>query len=125
MGKILNFDKFISEKKQETITVTIMGEEYSVPMEIPAIVPVMMARAESMDGQQQTRMVMLAADAMLGAENVDKLCNKGFSAANLAALVQQLFKEINEGSSDEDEDSEEVTDEDSRIQTGEGKLAKK
>ena len=79
MGKILNFDKFISEKKQETITVTIMGEEYSVPMEIPAIVPVMMARAESMDGQQQTRMVMLAADAMLGAENVDKLCNKGFS----------------------------------------------
>ena len=125
MGKILNFDKFISEKKQETITVTIMGEEYSVPMEIPAIVPVMMARAESMDGQQQTRMVMLAADAMLGAENVDKLCNKVFSAANLAALVQQLFKEINEGSSDEDEDSEEVTDEDSRIQTGEGKRAKK
>ena len=126
MSKVLNFDKFISEKKKETITVTVHGKDYAVPMEIPAIVPVMMARAEaSLDPQQSTKMIMRAADAMFGSENVDEMCSKGLSASNLANLVQQLFKEINEGSDDEDEDIEEVTDEDSRVQTGEGKRAKK
>lgn len=125
MGKILNFDQFMSEKQKETITVTVYGKEYAVPMEIPATVPVMMARAESsMDGQQSTKMVMRAADAMFGPENVDEMCAHGLSAGDLANLVQQLFKEINEGSDDE-EDIEEVTDEDSRVQTGAGKRAKK
>ena len=55
MSKILDFDKFISEKKKETITVTVLGKDYPVSMEIPAIVPVMMARAEaSLDQQQST-----------------------------------------------------------------------
>ena len=125
MSKILDFDKFISEKKKETITVTVLGKDYPVSMEIPAIVPVMMARAEaSLDQQQSTKMVMRAADAMLGPDNVDEMCAHGLSAGDLANLVQQLFKEINEGSDDE-EDIEEVTDEDSRVQTGAGKRAKK
>lgn len=123
MGKILNFDQFMSEKQKETITVTVYGKEYAVPMEIPATVPVMMARAESsMDGQQSTKMVMRAADAMFGADAVDEMCSKGMSAGNLASLVQELFKAIN-GTDDDEE--EELTDDDSRKQTGEGKNAKK
>lgn len=126
MGKVLNFDKFMSEKKMETIAVTVGGKVYDVPAQIPAIVPVMMARAEaSLDPQQSTKMIMRAADAMFGSANVDEMCSKGLSASDLANLVQQLFKEINEGSSDDEDESEEVSDEDSRVQTGEGKRAKK
>ena len=125
MGKVLNFDQFMSEKNKETIDVQVYGKTYKVPMEIPAIVPVMMARAESaLDSQQSTKMVMRAADAMLGAEAVDELCCKGMSASDLSSLVQQLFKKINGADEDEDE-AEEVSDEDSRKQTGEGKRAKK
>ena len=91
MGKILNFDNFMAEKKKETISVTVMGKEYVVPMEIPAIVPVMMARAENAnDATANTRMVMRAADAMFGEANVNQMCADGLSAANLAMLVQQL-----------------------------------
>jgi len=125
VGKVLNFDQFMSEKNKETIDVQVYGKTYKVPMEIPAIVPVMMARAESaLDPQQSTKMVMRAADAMLGSEAVDELCCKGMSASDLSSLVQQLFKKINGADEDEDE-AEEVSDEDSRKQTGEGKRAKK
>lgn len=125
MSKVINFDKFISEKKKETITVVVLGENYTVPMEIPAIVPVMMARAEeALDSQQSTKMIMRAADALFGSANVDKMCAKGLSAGDLATLVQQIFKEINEGSAEDDE-TEEYSDEDSRVQTGEGKRGKK
>jgi hypothetical protein len=126
VGKILNFDNFMAEKKKETISVTVIGKEYVVPMEIPAIVPVMMARAENAnDPTANTRMVMRAADAMFGEANVNQMCADGLSAANLAMLVQQLFKEINEGAADDDDEVEELTDDDSRRQTGEGKRAKK
>ena len=68
---------------------------------------------------------MRAADAMFGEANVNQMCADGLSAANLAMLVQQLFKEINEGAADDDDEVEELTDDDSRRQTGEGKRAKK
>jgi len=125
VGKVLNFDQFLSEKNKETISVTVFGENYEVPAQIPAIVPVMMARAESTsDPQMATRMTMKAADAMFGEEAVNEMCDNGMSAPDLANLVQQLFKMIN-GTDDEDDDTEEVSDEDSRKQTGVGKRAKK
>lgn len=126
MGKVLNFDKFISEKKKETLKVTVFGKEYDVPMEIPAIVPVMMARAESsLDTQQSATMIMRAADTMFGAENVTEMCCKGLSSTDLASLVQMIFKEVNEGATDDDDEVEEISDEDSRVQTGKGKGTKK
>ena len=125
MGKVLDFDKFMSEKKHETIDVTVFGKTYEVPAVVPAIVPVMMARAElSSDPQQSTTMIMRAADVMFGSDAVDEMCCSGMSAANLATLVQQLFAKIN-GTDAEDDEAEELTDEDSRKQTGEGKRAKK
>lgn len=125
MGKVLNFDQFLSEKQKETIAVTVYGKEYLVPMTIPASVPIMMARAEeSLDGKQSTRMIMKAADVMFGTAAIDEMCDKGMSASDLATLVQQIFKQIN-GGGDDDDEQEEVSDEDSRKQTGEGKNAKK
>lgn len=125
MSKVLNFDKFMSEKNRETINVTVHGKEYIVPYEVPAIVPVMMARAEtSKDPQLATKMVMRAADAMFGPEAVNEMCSNGLSANDLAELVQKLFQLINGGDDDED-DSEELTDEDSRKAAGASKRAKK
>ena len=115
MGKTLNFDLFMQETEHRTLDVTIFGDVYTVPMEIPAIVPIMMARAEeNMNPAESTRMIMRAADAMFGTEAVNKMCRKGMTAKNIAKLVEKLFSEIN--GSDDDE-VQELTDEDSRVQT--------
>lgn len=125
MGKVLNFDLFMQEHEKKMIDVTVFGETYTIPMEIPAIVPVMMARAEeSLDPAAATRMIMRAADAMFGAENVNKMCASGMSAKNLTTLIEKLFAEINGGGED-DEEAQELSDEDSRVQTNSGKNAKK
>lgn len=102
MGKTLNFDLFMQEKNAEVLDVIIYGKTYHVPMAIPAIVPIMMARAEELSDNDSTRMIMRAADAMLGRDNVDEICAKGMTAKDLAGLIQRLFTMIN-GSGDDDE----------------------
>ena len=115
MKKVLNFDQFMQEKNNDVIEVTVLGHTYEVPAEIPAIVPVMMARAEnSTDQQHATKMVMRAADAMFGTKAVDEMCANGISASSLVTLMEQLFQKINSPVDDENDDSEEYTDEDSR-----------
>lgn len=125
-NKVLNFDKFMSEKKKERIAVTVFGKEYSVPCEIPAIVTVMMARAEfSMSERDNTVMVMKAADSLFGEESVNAMCADGLSTKDLAALVQQIFQKINTGDDDEENDEQELTDEDSRTAAKGAKSSKK
>ena len=112
--KVLNFDQFMQEKNHEMIKVTVLGKEYEIKAEIPAIVPVMMARAENAnDNQLATKMVMRAADAMFGSSSVDDMCNNGLTANNLADLVQRVFETIQNGNADEEE-GQELSDEDSR-----------
>ena len=116
MGKVLNFDKFMEEKNGEVIKVPIYGKEYEVQCRIPASVPVMMARAENeMDGQLATKLVMKAADAMFGPKAVDEFCDNGMSANEISDLVQRLFNMIN--GRDDDDESEELSDEDSKKPT--------
>lgn len=125
MSKVLNFDKFIREKEHETIEVTVYGDVYTVPMEIPAIIPVMMARAEEeMDTVMRTRMVMRAADSMFGVEGVNKMCQKGMSARSLGELVETVFAQINGDDGDEDE-AQELDDESGKVQTSKRKKTKK
>lgn len=115
MGKVLNFDLFMQEKKKQTLEVTVFGDKYTVPMEIPAIVPVMMARAEEgINDSESTKAVMLAADALFGRENVTLMCLKGISAADLASLVQKVFSMIN-GHEPEEDEGQELTDDGSRV----------
>ena len=123
-NKVLNFDLFMQEKKKEMIEVTVFGDKYMVPNEIPAIVPVMMARAEeSSSDADGTRAVMRAADALFGEQNVDTMCKKGMSASDLATLMQKIFTMIN--GKDEEETTEELSDEDSRTVKPGNKEAKK
>lgn len=124
MGKVLDFDLFMRESNRETIDVTVYGDVYKVPMEIPAIVPVLMARAEmDNDASVSMKMILTAADAMFGKENVDKMCRKGMSAKSLAQLIEKLFQMIN-GKDDEEDEEQEVTDEDGHVQTNSKKPKK-
>lgn len=117
MKKTLNFDKFLSEAKHETIDVTVYGKTYKVKAKVPAIVPLSMARAERLAdqksrNQEQVRMIMNAAEAFFGKNALDEFCAKGMTSDQLSNLVNELFLMIN-GNEDEDE-GQELSDEDSR-----------
>lgn len=123
--KTLNFDKFIQEKDNEEIQVTVRGRTYKVKARIPAIIPIMMARAEvANDNIVATRAVMKAADIMFGSKALDQMCDDGMSSKELVALIQRLFAMIN-GDQDADDESEELSDEDSRKVVGNGTKGKK
>lgn len=114
--KILNFDQFMRERTNETMTVTVFGKNYEVPMKIPALVPVMMARAEfSLDAAASTQMIMRAADSMFGTEAIDEMCRNGMGAKELADLVQRIFTMISGTDADNEDEVQEVSDEDSRV----------
>lgn len=117
MKRTLDFDKFMQEKQGDTIEVKLYGKTYTVKAEIPATVPILMARSEeAADQQVQFKLVFKAADAMLGTQAVNEICDKGISTNDLAKLVKMLFDMIN--GVDEDEETEELTDEDSRKAIG-------
>lgn len=125
MGKVLNFDLFMQEKKKQTMDVTVFGDVYTIPMEIPAVVPVMMSRAEESDtASDGTRAIMMAADALFGAQNVDRMCQKGLSATDLANLIQKVFLMIN-GQDPNENEVEELSDDDSRVAKAADKSSKK
>lgn len=115
MSKVLDFDLFMAEHNKETIDVKVFGKTYKVAKEVPAIVPVMMARAEeSADSTLSGQMVLRAADGWFGTDAVNEFCSKGMTTSELSNLVTQIFRAIR-GTDDEDEDAEEYTDEDSRV----------
>lgn len=127
MAKVLEFDKFLSEAKGDTIDVKIYDKTYSIQARIPAIVPLMMARAEELADQssrnaEYTRMVFKAADAIFGKDNMTEIASKGMSVDELSLLIQKVFNMIN--GEDEDDESEELSD-DAGIKTVPGKKAKK
>ena len=67
MAKVLEFDTFMQEAKGENLTVRVGGKDYSVPPKIPAIVPLMMARAEKLADQSSrnaaySKMIFTAAE---------------------------------------------------------------
>lgn len=113
-NKMLDFDLFMSERNKETIDVKVFGKTYQVAKEIPAIVPVMMARAEEdANSTLSGQMILRAADGFFGKGAVDEFCSKGMTTAELSNLVTQLFRAIN--GTEDDEEAEELSDEDSRI----------
>lgn len=125
-NKVLNFDKFIAEHNKEQVEITVYGKVYKVPCEIPAIVPVMMARAEQdANAVLSSRMIIKAADSLFGTEAVNEFCDHGMTGPMLTELVKRTFDAIN-GKVDEDEDeAEELSDEDSRVASSAKKKAEK
>lgn len=122
-SRTLNFDNFITEKKAEPVFITVFGKEYKVKPEIPAIVPVMMARAnEAMTDAEASKIVLKAADVMFGARAIDEMCEKGLTTEQIGELVKKTFAVIN-GQDVDGEDAETLSDEDGMVQT-EGRAKK-
>lgn len=117
-SKVLNFDLFMSEMQQETVSVVVHGKTYEVPAKIPAIVPLTMARAEKLADQSSrnaayANAIFTAADALFGEKQMNAICAQGLSVDQLSALVQKTFNLIN-GVEEDDGEAAELTDEDSR-----------
>lgn len=112
-SKTLNFDRFLSEKKNEYITVTVMGKEYKVRNEVPAIVPIMIARAGEDENASTVGLAMMrAGDVMFGKEAIDEMCNNGISTTELGMLIRQVFGMVS--GQDIDGDDTETLDDSSR-----------
>ena len=123
-SKVLDFDQFMAERAKETIDVKVYGKTYKIAKEIPALVPIMMARSEEdEDASLSGQMILRAADGWFGKEVVDEFCKNGMTTNELSNLVTQLFRAIN-GDSEDDDDAEEYSDEDSRVQVKNEKAKK-
>ena len=117
-NRTLNFDNFMTEKKQEPIMVTVFGKEYPVKPEIPAIVMVTLARTNdsNISDFEATQMMIRAGDALFGKEIVDEFCSKGMQASQLIELIKMVFETIN-GKDVDGDDVEELSDEDGMVST--------
>lgn len=123
-SRTLNFDNFMSEKKQEPIKVTVFGEQYDVKPEIPAIVMVTLARSDeaTVSEFEATKMIINAGDIMFGKPVIDRFCRKGMRAEQLVELIKSVFDMIN-GKDVDGEEPEELDDESGMVTAG--KKAKK
>ena len=111
MKNMLDFDCFLREAREEMLEVRVYGETCLVRPSIPALVPVMMARAERMDDAEAAMLMLRAADALFGKAQVDRMCEHGMSTEELAELVQRTFRLIQ---GEEPEEAEEAMDDDKR-----------
>ena len=113
-NNVLNFDKFMSEKTHEYITVTAFGKEYKVKKEIPAIVPIMLARAAEDKGKsarQEIGLAMLrAGDVMFGKDAINEMCAAGASSSDLSELFRMVFGMVSGQTIDGDDADEETLD---------------
>ena len=116
MEDMLDFDRFLAEKEKRTLPVRVMGKVYAVRPEIPAIVPILMARSEEMGEGDATRLVLKTADALFGKEAMDEIAGKGLTVEELAELVRQVFTRIQRTDA-----AEEIRDDDGRRRKKAGK----
>lgn len=117
-NRTLNFDNFMTEKKQEPIMVTVFGKEYPVKPEIPAIVMVTLARTNdtNISEFEATKMLLNAGDVLFGKEAISEFCAKGMQSDQLINLIKMVFETIN-GKDVDGDDVEELSDEDSMVST--------
>jgi len=125
--RTLNFDNFMDEKNAETIDVIVYGKCYKVKKQIPAFVPIMMARAnEDTDQGQVTLSILRAGDVMFGKKAIDSFCEKGMSIEQISNLIMQVFNMIsNEDVDGEDVDEATYDDETEKVSASAGKKTKK
>lgn len=109
-NNMIDFDQFLKERKRSYITVKVFGEEYKVKNELPAIVPIMIARAgEDADSGVIGNAIMQAGEVMFGAETIEKFCRMGMSAPELGTLIRLVFNRV----SGQNVDGEDMGDEQS------------
>ena len=117
-NRTLNFDNFMTEKKQEPILVTVFGKEYPVKPEIPAIVMVTLARSNdtSLSEYDAAKMMFRAGDVIFGKSAITEMCEKGLTSEQMVSLIKMVFEVIN-GKDVDGDDVEELTDEDGMVTT--------
>ena len=118
-NRTLNFDNFMTEKKQEPILVTVFGKEYNVKPEIPAIVMVTLARTNenTISEADATMMVLNAGDVLFGKDAINEFCAKGMRADQLVNLIKMVF-ELIKGKDVDGDTVEEIDDEAGMVATG-------
>ncbi len=122
-NRTLDFDRFLAEKRSEYVTVTVFGRPYRVKREIPALLPILLARAEETSPEALGRALLRTGDMLFGAEAVDAFCREGMSAGELTALVEKTLAMICGGG--KAADSETLDDEGGRTAEGQREPAKK
>lgn len=90
-GLTLDFDRFMSEKRAEYVTVTVYGRPYRVKREIPALLPILLARAGEEAPAKMGEALLRAGDVLFGPENMDGFARKGMSARQAAELVERTL----------------------------------
>lgn len=94
-GDMLDFDRFLAEKREAFLTVKVYGEEYRVKKEIPALVPVLLARCgEAGDARERGQVMLRAGDLIFGPEAIDGFCRRGMTAEELGQLIERVFEMI-------------------------------
>jgi len=120
-NKVIDFDRFLAEKKQTYITVKVYGKEYQIKDEVPALVPILLARAgESANKSLIGDAIMRAGDIMFGKDAITELCNKGMSAQEMGALIRTVFSRV----SGQDIDGDDMEDE-QNVDDASGKVVRK
>ena len=93
-NRFKSFDDMLAETTNETITIRVYGKDYTIPAQMPAIIPVMMARFED-DPEAMQRLTYLAGDHLFGHEAVTEWASHdGFTKEKLETIVSEVFKMI-------------------------------
>lgn len=94
-GDMLDFDRFLAEKQKEYLSVRVDGRVYRVQRAIPALLPVLLARADAEQDRAGTgRVLMQLGDAMFGRKAIDGFCRAGMTAEELNRLIEQTLTAI-------------------------------
>ena len=128
MGKMLDFDNFLAEKKRQYVEVKVYGKVYKVQKEIPAALVIELARmAEDKGGADaaaEGRMTLKMGEALFGEAGMKEICRKGISAVDLTLLIHRTFAMIT-GKNVDGEDIGETVDDESGLVNPEDEKRKK
>ena len=128
MGKLLDFDNFLAEKKRQSVEVKVYGKVYKVKKEFPAALVIELARiAETggkMNAADEGRLTLKMGEALFGKAGFQEICGKGISVEDLAQLVHRTFALVS-GKNVDGEDIGETVDDESDMVNPKDKKRKK
>ena len=112
MEQILDFDRFLSEIKGETLPVRVYGKIYRVRREIPAVLMLTLALSDRQDAAAMGKAYLQSAQTLFGDDALKEFCSCGMSSAALCNLVDQTLNRITQPLQSEMSDDDDGTPED-------------
>lgn len=91
-----NFDSFVAEEERRPIRFRAAGVDIELPPDMPAKVALLIMRANAArrgEGDLGDQETLDIAEAMLGAENLERLLSAGISFAKLSEILQWVSAE--------------------------------